>query len=129
MIVAANPKSTIKFIPKSERESNIPDDKKAKFILQPPGLQTQMLMGDSSFRFRDLGSGNQVTEVTSGTQMLVVLRDCVKGWENIVDEKGKQIKFKDSTPEEIDESLSLIPTDIREEIFAFLKNPTKNTAS
>jgi len=112
--------SEFKYIPISERE----DKKPFSVTFKRMSLEDTSSVMDGSVIIDQ--HGRYTMQVNS--QYTAILKATVKGWDNMIDEKGKQVGITIEHGELSDESLLMLPEDIRAElamvILAVSKSPS-----
>lgn len=110
MITPVYTRTKFNYAPISDRL--VPEAERTYFVLQMPGVAEQE-RSENEARKVEMKGTKTVQINTEGTAKLTLLRDCLKDWKNF-----GSVEFKGGNA--IDESLDLIPQDIREEIHSFL---------
>jgi len=114
---AIDPEKIVDFIAKQEQGDKVDEEAKTVF-------KVRMLRAKEAAELRDdlytiSGSGKERKEqLKSGTAELKALKKGLKGWENFLDNDGKEVEF-DST--KLDKMLDMIPPDVRVELADFIR--------
>ena len=127
MIFAVCPDTTFEYVPESDRDSENP----TAFSLRTLTIRELTKIEDKVTRVSQNENTEEVTiSVFTGTQSLESLRAGLRGWKNFCDAKGNEIEFvadKKGIPK--DETLSLIPADIRQELSSEILSRSRVTES
>jgi len=104
----ATPKSEYTYIPKSQRGDKNPFSVTFKRL----DITTASTIQDMSLNIQNDGSYT----INANIQNLEALKHALTGWNNIFDDKGKQVKFRIVRNLADLECLEFIPHDLRTEI-------------
>jgi len=106
-MIAISPKEVREYILESERDSKSPTVFKLRSLSIREAVEIEDIIGKSLN-----ASGYPV-----GTFNYKVLKYGLVGWENLKDEKGKDVPFiLDATGKVSDDSLGVLPTEVRTEL-------------
>jgi hypothetical protein len=112
---------TYTYIPEDQRGEEKPFSVEFKRI----PLDELADLQDKSFVLTQSGSYT----ISINTQHLNALRYALVGWDNITDDKGKAFKFRIVHNEASEESLELLPPELRAEIASVIIEVSKNPAN
>jgi len=115
MLELVDHRTTFKFYP--ALQLCLPPDERMYLELQAPDMDVLEEVGNHQSRTEQMGT-KFVQMRTHGTQQRVMLSRCIKGWGGVT-LNGKPVKFN---PNKVDEMLSMLPMDIKDEAFAKLTN-------
>ena len=118
------------FTPPSEEAQKAADSHyvAAEFLIRPMSLAAQEAHQNCAGR----------EEIPMGSMVMVALKAGLRGWRNVVDENGTEVKFvgEGTQKEPTDETLERLPLGVRMELWREIKNRSflteaqrKNSAS
>lgn len=109
------------FVVKDER--TLPESDRTVFLCKYLDSSTAAALGDSIYKVSGTGSARQ-EKLLSGTQQQTILKTCLKGWKNMVDDEGEPIAFDSKKPIEM---IDMIPPKYRSEIADFIRGESEAT--
>lgn len=115
MIQAIDPKATIRYVPKCDRE--LPPAEKTIFLLHPLTARDAARMQDGIAEYvTEKKTNDQTMRILSGSQTLRALELGLAGWENFKTADGLDVEWRENNGKPRPEMFDCIPADIRREL-------------
>lgn len=121
MLIAVDCSEEITYTPFCERTT--PVEKRTTFQLVYP--DAEMMRDAENDSSRTEAKGTKISQIqTPGNSKLTLLENCLKGWSNLCKRGGQPVVFRGGS--RIMESLSMIPSNVRDELHSFLTSNTRH---
>lgn len=115
MIQAIDPKATIRYVPKCERD--LPVETQTVFLLRPLTARDAARMQDDIAEvMTGKKSENSTMKINSGSNVLRALELGLAGWENFKTNDGKDVEWRENNGKPRPEMFDCLPADIRREL-------------
>lgn len=115
MIQAIDPKATIRYIPKCDRDQ--PVENQTVFLLRPLTARDAARMQDDIAEvMTGKKSENSTMKINSGSNVLRALELGLAGWENFKTADGHDVEWRENAGKPRPEMLDCLPADIRREL-------------